>query len=54
LVHYCSQQRGRPGIPLERYTFEDLKREAAQPKRLRAGSAPFRAVQQTAMLDDFS
>jgi MoaA/NifB/PqqE/SkfB family radical SAM enzyme len=27
LVHYCSQQRGRPGIPLERYTVEDLERE---------------------------
>jgi len=27
LVHYCSQQRGYPGIPLEEYTREDLKRE---------------------------
>jgi MoaA/NifB/PqqE/SkfB family radical SAM enzyme len=27
LVHWCSQQRGRPGIPLERYTSEDLERE---------------------------
>jgi MoaA/NifB/PqqE/SkfB family radical SAM enzyme len=27
LVHYCSQQRGTPGIPLEKYTSEDLKRE---------------------------
>jgi MoaA/NifB/PqqE/SkfB family radical SAM enzyme len=27
LVHWCSQQRGRPGIPLERYTREDLERE---------------------------
>jgi hypothetical protein len=26
-VHYCSQQRGHPGIPLERYTHEDLERE---------------------------
>jgi len=52
LVHYCSQQRGRPGIPLEEYTVEDLKREAAQPK----GCAPFctiSCVHQTAMLDDF-
>ena len=23
LVHYCSQQRGRPGIPLSQYTRED-------------------------------
>lgn len=27
LVHYCSQQRGVPGIPLEQYTREDLERE---------------------------
>ncbi|HYL37313.1 MAG TPA: radical SAM protein [Bryobacteraceae bacterium] len=52
LVHYCSQQRGRPGIPLEEYTVNDLRREAARPK----GCAPFctiSCVHQTAMLDDF-
>ena len=52
LVHYCSQQRGRPGIPLEDYTLEDLRREAARPK----ACAPFctiSCVHQTAMLDDF-
>lgn len=27
LVHYCSQQRGYPGIPLEKYTVEDIRRE---------------------------
>ena len=27
LVHYCSQQRGYPGIPLEQYTVEDIRRE---------------------------
>lgn len=27
LVHYCSQQRGYPGKPVEDYTVEDLKRE---------------------------
>jgi len=27
LVHYCSQRRGYPAIPLERYTSEDLERE---------------------------
>jgi MoaA/NifB/PqqE/SkfB family radical SAM enzyme len=27
LVHYCSQQRGYPGVPLERYTVEDIRRE---------------------------
>jgi MoaA/NifB/PqqE/SkfB family radical SAM enzyme len=28
LVHYCSQQRGRPAIPLSQYTREDLERES--------------------------
>ena len=27
LVHYCSQQRGYPGVPLREYTREDIKRE---------------------------
>jgi MoaA/NifB/PqqE/SkfB family radical SAM enzyme len=51
LVHYCSQQRGRPGIPLEAYTREDILREAAKPK----ACAPFctiSCVHQTAMMDE--
>jgi MoaA/NifB/PqqE/SkfB family radical SAM enzyme len=27
LVHYCSQQRGYPGTPLEHYTVNDIRRE---------------------------
>jgi MoaA/NifB/PqqE/SkfB family radical SAM enzyme len=27
LVHYCSQQRGYPGTPLENYTTADIRRE---------------------------
>jgi MoaA/NifB/PqqE/SkfB family radical SAM enzyme len=27
LVHYCSQQRGYPGVPLEDYTVADIRRE---------------------------
>ena len=27
LVHYCSQQRGYPGVPLENYTVADIRRE---------------------------
>jgi MoaA/NifB/PqqE/SkfB family radical SAM enzyme len=27
LVHYCSQQRGYPAIPLENYTLADIRRE---------------------------
>ncbi len=52
LVHYCSQQRGYPAIPLEQYTHEDLVREGAKTK----GCAPFctvSCVHQTAMLDSF-
>lgn len=32
LVHWCSQQRGHPGIPLEEYGPEDLRREYHQVK----------------------
>ena len=52
LVHYCSQQRGRPGIPLEHYTRENLQQEAARDK----SCAPYctvSCVHQTAMLDSF-
>ena len=52
LVHYCSQQRGHPAIPLAEYTREDILREAAKPK----GCAPLctiSCVHQTAMLDNF-
>ena len=27
LVHYCSQQRGYPGVPIAEYTTADVKRE---------------------------
>jgi MoaA/NifB/PqqE/SkfB family radical SAM enzyme len=37
LVHYCSQQRGQPGIPLEQYTTEDIRREQTTEK----SCAPF-------------
>ena len=36
LVHYCSQQRGYPGVPLESYTVEDIRREFVTEK----GCAP--------------
>lgn len=50
LVHWCSQQRGTPGIPLERYTRQDLEIQAAIPKPC----TPFctvSCVHQVAMLD---
>jgi MoaA/NifB/PqqE/SkfB family radical SAM enzyme len=52
LVHYCSQRRGAPAIPLRDYTMENLRVEAARPK----GCAPFctvSCVHQVAMLDAF-
>lgn len=32
LVHYCSQQRGYPAIPLEQYTLADVEREYSTKK----------------------
>jgi MoaA/NifB/PqqE/SkfB family radical SAM enzyme len=32
LVHYCSQQRGYPAVPLETYSIEDIRRELLTPK----------------------
>lgn len=40
LVHYCSQQRGYPGLPLERYSIEDIRREY----RTRKPCAPYCTV----------
>ena len=50
LVHYCSQQRGFPAVPLEEYTLEDIRREYYTKK----GCAPFctiSCVQQVAVFD---
>jgi MoaA/NifB/PqqE/SkfB family radical SAM enzyme len=32
LVHYCSQQRGYPGVPLASYSIADIRREFSTPK----------------------
>ncbi len=32
LVHWCSQQRGTPGVPLAAYTIDDIRREFLAPK----------------------
>ncbi len=50
LVHYCSQQRGYPGIPLEKYSREDIRREYMTKK----GCAPYctiGCVHQTSIVD---
>jgi len=52
LVHYCSQQRGYPGIPLEKYTVEDLRREYNTDKPC-APHCTVSCVQQVAMIDNW-
>ncbi len=32
LVHWCSQQRGTPGVPLASYSVDDIRREFLAPK----------------------
>lgn len=52
LVHYCSQQRGAPGVPLESYGREAIRREYYSKK----GCAPFctvNCVQQVGLLDNW-
>lgn len=52
LVHYCSQQRGYPAIPLEDYTREDIEREFYTEKPC-AKWCTIACVQQIAMLDNW-
>ncbi len=52
LVHYCSQQRGHPGIPLADYTVRDIRREYSTQK----SCAPFctvNCVQQISVVDNW-
>jgi MoaA/NifB/PqqE/SkfB family radical SAM enzyme len=51
LVHWCSQQRGYPGIPLDKYSAADIEREYSTVK----SCAPFctiNCVHQVATLDN--
>jgi MoaA/NifB/PqqE/SkfB family radical SAM enzyme len=50
LVHYCSQQRGYPAIPLEKYTREDIDREYTT-KKACAPYCTVSCVHRVAMLD---
>jgi MoaA/NifB/PqqE/SkfB family radical SAM enzyme len=52
LVHYCSQQRGYPGIPLEQYASENLEREYHTIKPC-APYCTIPCVQRVAMVDEF-
>ncbi len=50
LVHYCSQQRGYPGIPLAQYTREDIRREFLTYKSC-APHCTVSCVHQTSLMD---
>jgi len=50
LVHYCSQQRGYPGIPLADYTVEDIRREFRTEKSC-APNCTVSCVHQTSLVD---
>jgi MoaA/NifB/PqqE/SkfB family radical SAM enzyme len=50
LVHWCSQQRGYPGIPLADYTAEDVRRESTSEKRC-APYCTVSCVHRVALLD---
>ncbi len=52
LVHYCSQQRGYPAIPLEQYTADDRRREFHTRKAC-APRCTVSCVQQVALLDNW-
>jgi MoaA/NifB/PqqE/SkfB family radical SAM enzyme len=51
-VSYCSQQRGLPGLPLERYSRADIRREY-DTKKSCAAYCTVNCVQQTAILDNW-
>jgi MoaA/NifB/PqqE/SkfB family radical SAM enzyme len=52
LVHWCSQQRGYPGIPLSQYTKEDFRREFNTAKPC-APHCTVSCSQQVSMLDNW-
>jgi MoaA/NifB/PqqE/SkfB family radical SAM enzyme len=50
LVHYCSQQRGYPGVPLANYTVDDIRREFVSEKSC-APYCTISCVHQTSYMD---
>lgn len=52
LVHWCSQQRGYPGIPLEEYTMVDFDREYNTEKWC-AATCTLQCVHQVGILDNW-
>jgi MoaA/NifB/PqqE/SkfB family radical SAM enzyme len=52
LVHYCSQQRGYPGIPLADYTRDDIRREFHTEKSC-SPTCTLSCVHQMSMFDEY-
>jgi MoaA/NifB/PqqE/SkfB family radical SAM enzyme len=52
LVHWCSQQRGYPGIPLAEYTMDDFNREYNREKWC-APNCTIQCVHQVGILDNW-
>ena len=52
LVHYCSQQRGYPAIPLEKYSTEDIRREYVSEKSC-APNCTVSCVHQVSVFDSW-
>jgi len=52
LVHYCSQQKGYPGVPLEKYTVDDIRREYLTEKAC-APYCTISCVHQVSLIDFF-
>ena len=52
LVHYCSQQRGYPGIPLENYSLADIRREYVTEKSC-APNCTVSCVHQVSIFDSW-
>ena len=50
LVHWCSQQRGYPGVPVEQYTIEDVRREFLTKKPC-APNCTVSCAHQTSLID---
>ena len=50
LVHYCSQQRGIPGVPLLEYTVDDIRREFLMEKHC-APNCTISCAHQTSYMD---
>jgi MoaA/NifB/PqqE/SkfB family radical SAM enzyme len=50
LVHYCSQQRGYPGVPLAEYSTADIRREFLTQKSC-APNCTISCVHQTSLVD---